>query len=329
MSYLKNASTNSTIIQSASKYIFYITIAATICLIILIFFHYANFGIFTIDSTATTIITIPGNNKIIKSAYETSTIPVYLSTKFKDIGRSGGIVRQTSYTISFDVYIGSSQNSGEYRVIFYNGKEIRDPGVVTDPSTGSALTNVAGTSITVDPSNLGSIQEKLSSIHSNICMYLSPDKNDLHLMYYRANVSPRNSSGSCGSWDSGTSGSGYQNDLLCQQALGWISEETNTKNLTIQNVPLQTPFRITLAVDPNFIEVYMNGDLVITSKVPNRSELYTYPVDNASKINFMGPPDFSTFCKVGNLKYWDKVLPSKSIRVYSSTPADKNVFTQA
>lgn len=334
--------------QTVAKYIFYAAMVATACFVILLFFQYMSFGIFTLDPTGTAIITIPGNNNIIKSGYETSTIPVYLSTKFKDIGKAGGIVRQTAYTISFDVYIASSQNSGDYRVIFYNGKEIRDPGIPAgtdpdqDPSTGKPLTKTAGatSAVSVNTTNLTDIQTKLSTIHSNVCMYLSPDKNDLNLMYYTANVSPLDSSGSCGSLSQRNSGSlganvySYNtNDLLCQESVGWIGPENSppemAKNLTIQNVPLQTPFRITLAVDPNFIEMYMNGNLVKTAKIPAKTELYVYSVDMSSKINFMGPPDFSSFCKVGNIRYWDKVLPAKSIRVFSSTPADKRVFTQA
>jgi len=341
-----------TMMQTAAKYIFYGTMILAVCFIILIFFHYTSFGVFTLDPTTNAIITIPGNSNIIKSSYETSTIPVYLSTKFKDIGKEGGIVRQTAYTISFDVYIASSQNSGDYRVIFYNGKEIRDPGALPadDKSTGQPLTKTAGATgaISVTPSSLTDIQQKLSTINSNICMYLSPDRNDLNLMYYTANVSPLDTSGSCGSslgsgsWAQRNSGSlggnvySYNtNDLLCQESMGWIDPETTNlppemaKNLTIDNVPLQTPFRITLAIDPNFIEMYMNGNLVKTAKIPAKTELYVYSVEESSKINFMGPPDFSNFCKVGNIKYWDKVLPAKSIRVFSSTPADKKVFTQA
>lgn len=351
MSYRGYTSTGSmTTAQAVSKYIFYGTIVAAVCFVILIFFHYTSFGVFTLDPTSNAIITIPGNSNIIKSSYETSTIPVYLSTKFKDIGKAGGIVRQTAYTISFDVYIASSQNSGDYRVIFYNGKEIRDPGALPadDKSTGQPLTKTAGatSAVSVTPSDLSNIQRKLSTINTNICMYLSPDRNDLNLMYYTANVSPLDSSGTCGSslgsgsWQQRNRGSAAgkiysynTNDLLCQESLGWIGPENlpreMAKNLTIENVPLQTPFRITLAVDPNFIEMYMNGNLVKTAKIPAKTELYVYSVEESSKINFMGPPDFSSFCKVGNIKYWDKVLPAKSIRVFSSTPADKKVFTQA
>ena len=345
MSYRGYTSTGpTTMMQTAAKYIFYGAMAAAVCFVILIFFHYTTFGVFSLDPTGTAIVTIPGNNNIIKSSYETSTIPVYLSTKFKDVGKEGGIVRQTAYTISFDVYIASSQNSGDYRVVFYNGKEIRDPGALPadDKSTGQPLTKTAGatSAVSVTPSDLSNIQTKLSTINSNICMYLSPDKNDLNLMYYTANVSPLDSSGSCGSLQQRNSGSlggnvySYNtNDLLCEESLGWIGPENlppeMAQNLTIQNVPLQTPFRITLAIDPNFIEMYMNGNLVKTAKIPAKTELYVYSVDEFSKINFMGPPDFSSFCKVGNIKYWDKVLPAKSIRVFSSTPADKKVFTQA
>jgi hypothetical protein len=124
------------------------------------------------------------------------------------------------------------------------------------------------------------------------------------------------------------------NGYECQtsgESNNWVTTtgQGSTKTITIENVPLNTSFRVTLVVDPNFIEIYMNGDLVVTAKTPSASELYVYPSDGVSAINFMGPPDFSPYCKVGNITYWNQVLPAKSIRLFSSKPADKKIFEQS
>ena len=345
---------------SVMKYIFFGSILLCGIVILLLTFHYTTFGIFSLSPTSGAIITIPIGISSTGSAYTTSTIPVFLSTKFST-------VKQINYTVSFDVYISSTLNSGnKYRVIFANGKQIRDPAVPVcvnglpagcDSNLGKYLTtdtiaadNRSG--ITVDASSLQSIQAALFGNSGNICMYLSPDTNDLNLMYYTAG-SVSKSKGDIVSWMAGTGSAGSSrvihpdcgsdgtgtyrvNDIeyQCQSTTGnnWITKRgtmSTESDLKIENVPLQKPFRITLAVDTNFIEVYMNGDLVLTAKTPAGSELYTFPTDNTSQINFTGPPMFSSNCRVGNVTYWGQVLPAKSIRYFSSKPAATSVFTQA
>lgn len=369
------------------KFILYTAIFALVVMLVLVLLHYTSFGFFSLDPSSGATITVPlsitGKNK----AYETSVIPPYLSTRFPN-------VRQIRYTVSFDVLISNSLPTGSNQVIFYNGKQIRDPSIQAcapgettncDPNKGRFLTKDTADdakSLKVDPNNLSSIQSALFQNNGNICMYLSPDKNDLNLMYYVAgrvwntNMDPKvigsswksasktwasGSKGTDGSWGPegsgkwvwGSEGSGKwkdeygpdcgsggivrygDNSYECQSSDtasgGWVtaSDKGTMKTITVQNVPLNTPFRVTLAVDPNFIEIYMNGDLVVTAKTPNASELYVYPSDGSSGINFMGPPDFSPYCKVGNIVYWNQVLPAKSIRLFSSKPADKKNFEQS
>jgi hypothetical protein len=371
-----------------SKIILYAAIAVLLIMIVLISLHYTSFGIFSLDPTSGATITLPLSPTQTNNSYSTSVIPPYLSTRFSN-------VRQIRYTVSFDVFISNSLPTGYNQVIFYNGKQIRDPAVQAcsppaivapscDPNLGKFLTKDTADeakSIRVTPTSLESIQSGLFQNSGNICMYLSPDRNDLNLMYYVAgtlwntNADPtvigstwtpadkvwtsgsRGTDGSwgsdgSGSWGWGSEGSGKwksnygpncgsggtirygDNSYECQSAdtaNGWVrtTGKGSTKTITVENVPLNTPFRVTLAVDPNFIEIYMNGDLVVTAKTPDASELYVYPSDGASSINFMGPPDFSPYCKVGNISYWNQVLPAKSIRLYSSNPANKKIFEQS
>lgn len=87
---------------------------------------------------------------------------------------------------------------------------------------------------------------------------------------------------------------------------------------------MMAPFRVTLVVDPSFIETYINGNLVLVTKTPGASQIYNYP---STAVNFMGSPDFSTYCKTGNFQYWNQILPAKSIRLFSSTPAAASAYT--
>ncbi len=371
-----------------SKIILFIAVAVLTAIVILVLLHYTSFGVFSLDYSSGASITLPINLSPTMNAYATSVIPTYLSTRFSN-------VRQIRYTVSFDVFISNSLPTGSNQVVFYNGKQIRDPSIQAcsppsvvvpncDPNLGKFLTKDTADvnkSIKVTPTDLTTIQTALFQNNGNICMYLSPDKNDLNLMYFIAgrvwntNADPTvigstwkstekvwmsGSKGTDGSWGSegsgkwvwGSEGSGKwkddygpncgsngvirygDNSYECQSGdatNGWITttDKTRTKTITVQNVPLNTPFRVTLAVDPNFIEIYINGDLVVTAKTPDGSELYVYPSDGASAINFMGPPDFSPYCKVGNISYWNQVLRAKSIRLFSSKPADKKIFEQS
>ena len=319
------------------KYVFYGTTFILVVILILLTLHYTTFGIFSLDPTTGAIITTPLTISGTGGSYATSTIPPYVSTTFDNI-------KQLNYTVSFDVFISSSLNTGNaYRVLFYNGKRIREPSKPrcgTNPPDGKCDPNLGGY-LTTDPadptkpeminvtsSSLSSIQEGLFSNNSNICMYMDPSTNDVYLTYYTAGgVSPASLSGSSSTRNCGSDSTAVLNDqgiYICES----ISGNGWQTSAPIQNVPLQKPFRVTLAIDPNFIETYINGNLVLTTKTKIRSELYTYPSDNKSGMNFCGPPMFSPGCKVGNIQYWNQVLPAKSIRLFSSTPAAAKIFTQ-
>ena len=278
--------------EGSMKYVFLGTILVSVCALLLMTFRYFSLGTFSLSSDPGAVITLPGFSGAENKAYVSSAIPSYVSTKFQG-------VKQTGYTISFDVFLSSAQNTGAYRVVFYNGSQIKDPGrplcrgtpppAGCDSSDGKYLTTSpnSDTALNVNPTDITSILTALNLNNSNIGVSIAPDVNDMYLMY---------------------------------------STESNWEvSKPIKNVPIGTPFRVTLAVDPNFIETYINGDLVIVTKTPGTSQVYSYP--NAGAINSMGSPEFSTYCKTGNFQYWNQVLPAKSIRLFSSTPAAKTAYT--
>jgi hypothetical protein len=287
------------------KYIFYAALAILAIFLLSLLLKSLGMTTFTLNTSSGAIVTLPGATGTPTTAYITSAIPPYLSTRFAN-------VVQTGYTVSFDAYMGSSQNTGAIRVLFSNGSTIREPSkpmctapnepIGCDSNTGKYLTSAptSDSGLSVTPTSISSIQEQLFANNSNICLYIDPDVNDMYLMYYTGqSVSSEGSSPApTGLW---------------------------TKSAAIKNVPMMKPFRVTLVVDPSFIETYINGELILVSKTPGTSQLYTYPSAN---INFMGAPEFSTYCRTGNFQYWGQVLPAKSIRLFSSTPAAVSAYTQ-
>jgi hypothetical protein len=83
----------------------------------------------------------------------------------------------------------------------------------------------------------------------------------------------------------------------------------------IQNVPIKTPFRVTIVLTDVLLEVYLNGLLqqsVPLNLPPTMSDQYSL---------FYGPPALSRqSVSVSNISYWNTVLTSRAIRVYANEP---------
>ena len=286
-----NPSGNPSVIQTVMKYIFFSSLFVTCAFLILKVFHYTSFGTFILDPKAASVMSVIGLGPTQQSAYPVSAIGPYVSTQFSGI-------KQIAYTVSSDVYLGSSLNNGAYRVVFYNGNKTG-----TD-TQGKYLTSQGDSA--VRPAAFETIQSAVRANSGNICVYIDPVVNDMYVSFYCGTATQSSGSGS---------GSGSTDPL---GSLGWQTSKP------IKNIPLGTPFRVTLAVDPNFIETYINGELLLTTKTSGVTELYAYP--GSPPTNFFGSPEFSTSCRTGNFNYWDAILPPKSIQIYSSTPASKNVY---
>lgn len=75
----------------------------------------------------------------------------------------------------------------------------------------------------------------------------------------------------------------------------------------IANIPLETPFRITITFQPTYMEVYMNGQLQAT-------RIFTGRPKETSGI-FYAPSEFvRASARVGNLQYWPRILAPSEIR---------------
>ncbi len=74
----------------------------------------------------------------------------------------------------------------------------------------------------------------------------------------------------------------------------------------IPNIPLETPFRISVMFQPGYMEVYMNGQLQATRVFTGR------PRETSG--TFFGPSEFvRESVRVGNLQYWPRILVPSEI----------------
>jgi len=332
-----------------SKILYFGSIFLFVVVALIAIFHGNIFGIYTIDPDTGEFTRIPVTPEMqVTAQYKKSPIPATISTTFSS-------VEQIGYTVGFDVYISDGtpvQNN--YRIIFYNGAQTADPTLASNDSSqsnnigkalsfiapvnfsksGSSLGSDSGSgpdsesgsgpdsesgsienfqnSTKIDPTSMSSIQTALFANSTNICVFMAPDTNDMYLTYFVGHITP----GKMGS-------SGTMNPDI-ETLDGWNISKP------IKNIPIAKPFRVSLVVDSQFIETYINGNLVLTTKtfIPGQtSSLHSY--NSSTNYNFYGPPDvmYLKGFKVANINYWDTILPSKAIRVFSSNPAAASIFT--
>jgi hypothetical protein len=93
------------------------------------------------------------------------------------------------------------------------------------------------------------------------------------------------------------------NDLI----VSVLNKDNNMENIIIPNVPVQEPFRLTMVVMQQALEVYINGRLIKTRKFlsePRDTKGDIYPAAGI-EINAI---------KVHNLKIWSRILSASEIR---------------
>jgi hypothetical protein len=93
------------------------------------------------------------------------------------------------------------------------------------------------------------------------------------------------------------------NDLI----VSVLNKDNNMENIIIPNVPVQEPFRLTMVVMQQALEVYINGRLLKTRKFlaePKDTKGDIYPASGI-EINAI---------KVHNLKIWSRILSASEIR---------------
>lgn len=295
------------IIPTVLKISFYLSILSLLGFIILIVMQYLGFPIFsfTAGSGGVVPIIVPTNRQNI---YKASPIPVDASANFINL-------LPYKYTISFDTVIKSDFITQSVpRILLY-----RSQGSIKFLSSDT----------------LDIIDNRLT--FSNILVYLDPIKNDLYVRVYTgpptytptADGTPPADSTS-GGGTGGTGGTGVPGTVVlgpagssCVANAPEGFQDTSTRSsitsTAIQNVPIKTPFRVTIMITDVLLEVYLNG--LLQQSVP----LKLPPTMSDQYSPFYGPPALSRqSVSVSNISYWNTVLTSRAIRVYGNEPFASN-----
>ena len=98
------------------------------------------------------------------------------------------------------------------------------------------------------------------------------------------------------------------NDLI----VSVLNKDNNMENIVVPNIPIQEPFRLTMVVMEQALEVFINGKLIKTRKFLAPPKDVKGDISSASGIELNA-------IKVHNLKIWTRILTVSEVR--ESTPA--------
>ncbi len=88
---------------------------------------------------------------------------------------------------------------------------------------------------------------------------------------------------------------------------------------TILNVPIRQPFRLTVVLLPQVLEVYMNGKLYGT-------KTFRYTLKSTPSY-FFGPPDlYRNSTRIMNVQYWDRALNAREVKAARPALPDVSLF---
>jgi hypothetical protein len=90
---------------------------------------------------------------------------------------------------------------------------------------------------------------------------------------------------------------------------------------TLLNVPIRQPFRLTVVLLPQVLEVYLNGRLFGT-------KTFRYSLKSGAMNFFASPLIYRDSVRVMNLQYWDRPLSSAEVRNAGPGLADAAAFGQ-
>jgi len=187
------------------------------------------------------------------------------------------------FTLSFDVFInGTYKSTTVPRVLLYFSI---DPVNITSNSFKEY--KVDSTEI---PSILNGNQTDILNTFSNtnFIVYMDPVKNDLKIGLVTNN------------------GTSNVLELLP----------------TVNNVPINQPFQITIIKSNKFVEIYKNKLLVTTYKIRNPSILIVSTAKLYSPISFIADT-----IKIGNIQYFNNIITSSQVRSSTNPIKGKSFFT--
>ena len=289
----------------ALKYSFYAVIFFICSLVFLIVLHTMGFKTFSFlpdDGGLIRVPLLPTNRQI---AFPKTIMAADASANLINLVSS-------NYTVSLDVFIESDfVNQSIPRVLLYR-------------SANNVVLTAADTSIE---------DIILNMPQTNFILYLDPYTNDLMaqvIFLPTTNGSPTASpSGSQLTRPSGSPSGRPNAAAIAAQRTANTAQMTSLKMTTIsmppiQNVPIRTPFRVTMMLSESLLEVYINGDL--QRSVPFLGNTMRL-VPTATP--FYGPPTIvGRSVLVSNISYWSTTLSSKAIRTYGKETLNAAVFSK-
>ena len=106
---------------------------------------------------------------------------------------------------------------------------------------------------------------------------------------------------------------------------------TNTKSLnvtTVQNIPLNTPFRLGIVFSQEFLEIYINGKLEKTTVFLPNAQPVSIGSTSTSKSKVFGPiQPVGVGVQIGNLYYWPYTATPTQMQINGSVVSPATFFT--
>jgi len=189
-----------------------------------------------------------------------------------------------NFTISFDVFInGTYKSTSVPRVLLYFSDA--PPTITSNENFKEYKVNSVDIPPILDATNTD-ILTKFNK--TNFIVYMDPVKNDLKVGIITNN------------------GSTITLELLP----------------TINNVPINEPFQITIIKTQKFVEVYKNKLLITTYKIKHSPFIINTNSKLHSPISFIGDT-----IKIGNIQYFNGIITSSQVRSLTLPVKDKKFFT--
>lgn len=104
---------------------------------------------------------------------------------------------------------------------------------------------------------------------------------------------------------------------------------TKTLNVTtVQNIPLNTPFRLGIVFSQEFLEIYINGKLEKTTVFRPNAQPISIGSTSTSKSKVFGPiQPVGAGVQIGNLYYWPYTATPTQMQINGSVISPATFFT--
>ena len=121
------------------------------------------------------------------------------------------------------------------------------------------------------------------------------------------------------------------NDMKIGVVTSTTTGTTTTKALnvtTVQNIPLNTPFRLGIVFSQEFLEIYINGKLEKTTVFRPNAQPISIGSTSNSKSKVFGPiQPVGVGVQIGNLYYWPYTATPTQMQINGSVVSPATFFT--